>query len=205
MRRWTADTKKADMDFSRITDPPFILETIRTKSTELGFGMASDAMTGALLRTLVGTKPGGRFLELGTGAGQGIAWMLDGMDATSHLISVETDEPLHQFASEIFQRDDRVSLVLGDGGQYLKQIGTHQFDLIFADAWPGKYSHLEEAIASLKPGGLYVIDDMSPQPNWPEGHGLLVDALADALENRNDLRLTKFDWSTGVIIAAKTI
>jgi predicted O-methyltransferase YrrM len=37
--------------------------------------------------------------------------------------------------------------------------------LIFADAWPGKYSDLEKALKLVKPGGFYIIDDMLTQPN----------------------------------------
>ncbi len=50
----------------------------------------------------------------------------------------------------------------------------------------------------LIPGGLYVIDDILTQPNWPEGHA--VKALIELLENRTDFHLTKLNWSTGVII-----
>ena len=55
----------------------------------------------------------------------------------------------------------------------------------------------------LKPGGLYVIDDMLPQPNWPEGHAAKAEALIEILENRTDFHLTKLNWSTGVILMAK--
>jgi hypothetical protein len=72
-----------------------------------------------------------------------------------------------------------------------------------SDAWPGKYSQLDEALAMLKPGGLYVIDDMLPQPNWPEGHAAKAEALIELLENRTDFNLTKMNWSTGVILMAK--
>ena len=44
------------------------------------------------------------------------------------------------------------------------------FDLIFADAIPGKYEHLNETLALLRRGGLYVVDDMLPQPTWPKDH-----------------------------------
>jgi len=43
------------------------------ESEELGFTMGSEPRTGALLRTLAASKPGGRFLELGTGTGVGRA------------------------------------------------------------------------------------------------------------------------------------
>lgn len=51
-----------------------------------GFTMPSDPLTCSLLRTLAAAKPGGQFLELGTGTGLSTAWILDGMDADSTLI-----------------------------------------------------------------------------------------------------------------------
>ena len=58
-------------------------------------------------------------------------------------------------------------------------------------------------MALLKMGGLYVIDDMLPQPNWPEGHEQKAQDLVTNLEDRSDLSVVKMSWSTGVIIAAK--
>ena len=75
--------------------------------------------------------------------------------------------------------------------------------MIFADAWPGKYSEIDEIIDLVKVGGMYIIDDMLSQPNWPEGHQQKVDGLIEYLETRDDLNLTKMNWSTGIIIAAK--
>ena len=57
-----------------------------------------------------------------------------------------------------------------DGSEWLKTYEGPKFDLIFADAWPGKYYDLEETLNLLKDGGFYVIDDMNPAPDWPEGH-----------------------------------
>ena len=55
----------------------------------------------------------------------------------------------------------------------------------------------------LNPGGIYFIDDMLHQPNWPDGHQQNVDDLVAFLEGRDDLNLTKMNWSTGLIIAIK--
>ncbi len=48
---------------------PAAIEEITARTEELGFGMASESRTGALLRTLAASKLGGGFLELGTGTG----------------------------------------------------------------------------------------------------------------------------------------
>ena len=76
-------------------------------------------------------------------------------------------------------------------------------DLIFADTWPGKYNHLEETLSLLKEGGIYVIDDMLPQENWPQGHAEKADNLINYLESRDDLHTSKLSWSTGVMICSK--
>ena len=55
----------------------------------------------------------------------------------------------------------------------------------------------------LKKGGLYLIDDMLPQPNWPDGHSENVRKLMKELELRQDITLTKMDWSTGLVLIAK--
>ena len=84
-----------------------------------------------------------------------------------------------------------------------KEFYQKTFDLIFADAWPGKYSEIDEVLDLIKVGGFYIVDDMTKQPNWPEGHEENVKSLVAYLEKREDLTLTKLNWSTGVIMAVK--
>jgi predicted O-methyltransferase YrrM len=79
----------------------------------------------------------------------------------------------------------------------------HAFDLIFADTPPGKFEALNETLALLKTGGLYVIDDLNPQPGWAEDHFPKVQHLLSVLERREDLVLTKLNWSVGVLVAVK--
>jgi len=62
---------------------------------------------------------------------------------------------------------------------------------------------LEEALTMLKPGGLYIIDDMLPQPNWPQGHDKKAINLEKVLDEREDLSVTKMMWATGIIIGVK--
>lgn len=185
--------------------PPSVLSSLIAATQELGFKMASDELTGTLLRTLAATKPAGKLLELGTGTGLATAWLLDGMDAASTLQTVEQDESLVAVAKQHLAHDPRLTFVMMKGETFIESLPTQQqsFDLIFADTWPGKFRLLEETLSLLKPGGLYVIDDLLPQPNWPEDHPPKVTHLIATLEQRTDLRVTKLNWSTGLILATK--
>lgn len=85
--------------------------------------MASDHATGSLLRTLAASRPGGRFLELGTGTGLASAWLLAGMDAGSRLVTVETEAPVLAVARHHLGSDGRVTFVEGDAADYLRAAG----------------------------------------------------------------------------------
>jgi len=183
--------------------PPAVLKALEQETTTLGFAMASDPQTGCLLKTLAATKPKGTFLELGTGTGISTAWILDGMDRASTLISIDNDEAVTAIARRHLGHDRRVTFHSVDGAVFLATLRELTCDFIFADTWPGKYTHLDEALRLLKPGGLYIIDDLLPQPSWPAGHAAKVPLLVSALESRNDLVVTKLRWSTGVIVATK--
>ncbi len=188
---------------SKIHDVPEIHEEIWRKSKEIGFTMPSDLYIGTLLKTLVSSKPKGRFLELGTGIGLSLSWMIDGMDEKSKLITIDNDSDLTEIAKQYFGKDPRVEIICRDGSEWIKDYREEKFDLIFADAWPGKYSETDELLDLIKIGGFYVIDDMAVQPNWPDGHEKNVEGLVAYLENRNDFSLTKMNWSTGIIIAVR--
>jgi predicted O-methyltransferase YrrM len=185
--------------------PPAALAAIERETQAIGFTMASDLWTGSLLRTLAATRPRGSFLEMGTGTGLATAWLLDGMDAASSLLTVDNDESLVAIARRHLGGDRRVTFAVEDGAARLDALRGEgrAFDLVFADTWAGKYTHLEDALALVKIGGLYVVDDMRPQPNWPADHPAKVAQLIETLASRRDLRTTMLDWSTGIIVAAR--
>ncbi|WP_240486022.1 O-methyltransferase [Anditalea andensis] len=170
---------------------------------ENGFTMSSDQLTCSLLKLLAASKPSGKFLELGTGTGLSTAWILDGMDNNSTLISVDNDGTLLEIAKKHLGNDDRLQLILSDGEDWVYNNLDQRFDYIFADTWHGKYLLLDEVLDMLKEGGFYIVDDMMPQPNWPEGHQEKAVNFVQHLERRSDLKLTKLNWATGIIIAVK--
>lgn len=185
--------------------PPFQLSEIRERTAQLQFSMASDPLVGAMLRTLAASKPGGRFLELGTGTGMATSWLLEGMDAGSTLISVDNDAEIQQVASDCLGGDTRLSLVISGGLEFLRKQKTESFDFVFADAMPGKYEGLEEALEVVKPGGLYVIDDMLPQANWPAGHADRVPVLLEKLAGNNKFEIVPMIWASGVVVAVRKV
>ncbi|MFX0557954.1 O-methyltransferase [Maribacter sp. CXY002] len=191
------------MQDANFKDIPKIHSEIERKSSEIGFTMPSDLYIGSLLKTLISSKKEAHVLELGTGIGLSLSWMIDGLDAKSTLITVDNDPELIEIAEAYFNHDQRVQIVCADGAKWIKNYKGDAFDLIFADAWPGKYSQIDEVLNLVKVGGYYVIDDMAHQPNWPEGHEDNVNRLLEYLEQREDFCLTKMNWSTGIVVAVR--
>jgi predicted O-methyltransferase YrrM len=192
------------MDDHKITRAPAALEAILHDTQQLGFKMGSEPQTGALLRTLAATKPGGRFLELGTGTGIGTAWLLSGMDDNSRLDSVEIDSNVSDIARRHLGKDPRVTFHSADGIAFLKKIPDPRYDLVYADTWPGKFTHLELALSLVRVGGIYFIDDLLPQPTWPAEHASKIRMLIDELEKRPDFVATRLAWSSGIMVLVRT-
>ncbi len=184
---------------------PGVISAIEEATQAIRFTMGSDLLTGSLLRTLAATKPAGTILELGTGTGLGTAWLLDGMDAAARLITVDQNEQTSGIARRFLGKDARVTFVTMEGNSFIDAMLQQRrtFDVIFADMQPGKFQHLEETLSLLKVGGIYVVDDLLPLPTWADEHVSRVAGFIRTLEQRQDLRVTRLNWSTGILMAAK--
>ncbi len=183
--------------------PPRPIPQIQEQTLALKFGIAPEPLTGALLRTLAASRPGGRLLELGTGTGLATAWLLDGMDHTSTLTSVDNDSLVQAVALKCLGDDPRLQLINMNAIEFLGNQAPQSFDLVFADALPGKYEGLDLALAVVKPGGFYVIDDMLPQTNWPAGHAEKVQVLTERLAGQEGFTLVPMVWASGIIVAVR--
>jgi predicted O-methyltransferase YrrM len=193
----------AVMDDLIYITPPRTIPQIQEQTVALKFGMASEPLTGALLRTLAASRPGGRLLELGTGTGLATAWLLDGMDQTSTLTSVDNDSLVQAVALQCLGDDPRLQLMNMNAIDFLRNQTPQSFDLVFADAIPGKYEGLDLALAVVRPGGFYVIDDMLPQTNWPAGHAEKAQVLTERLARQEDFTLVPMVWASGIIVAVR--
>src|SRR5579863_3117503 len=100
---------------------PPAYDSIKKATQACGFLQMSEISTCTLLKTLAASKPSAEFLELGTGTGLATAWILDGMDEDSTLISIDNDETLLAIAKENLGVDKRLTLIAADGGEWIKK------------------------------------------------------------------------------------
>lgn len=181
---------------------PAQLDAILTDAARAGFSMSCEDRTGSLLATLAASKPNGRFLELGTGVGAGAAWLASGMTAGARLITVEADATVQAVARRHLAGDRRIEFIHADADDWLtREAGL--FDFAYVDCRPGKYLRLPDLLALLKPGALYVVDDMLPQETWPDDHQPRVDGFLERLPEIPNWRATPMRWASGLVVAAR--
>ena len=108
------------MNISRIHGKPVLYSKIEQKAREIEFSMPSDIYVGNLLKTLVASKPKGKILEIGTGIGLSLSWMIAGMDKESTLISLDNDSKLITIAKDFFEKDKRIDLICQDASAWIK-------------------------------------------------------------------------------------
>ena len=174
---------------------PPLVAAASARARQSGFLMSCDPAVGRLLAALAAHLPeGARVLELGTGTGVGTAWIVSGLlprtDVT--VTSVEKDPETATAAASgywpsfVGLRCDDALEMLGEG---------ETFDLIFADAPGGKWDGLDRTVAALRPHGLLIVDDMTPEPDWTDSHRAAQDKVRQAL--MSDPRLTSAELSAG--------
>ncbi len=155
---------------------------------------------GALTR-LIGPR---RALELGTGMGLTTYHILSNLPPAGMLDSVESDQALIEVARETVGRDKRLKLHNRLGEDFISDaLGSEGYDLIFADTWPGKYFLLDEVLRMVRPGGVYVIDDMNHSRDWPDGHEEKARNLLAFLKDLDGWTFSYYTFGTGVGIGQK--
>ncbi len=162
---------------------PSIVERARSLAAELEFDIrpegnrpnGSDSgasccinSVGSLLQTLCASLDGANVGEIGTGAGVGAAWLASGLRPGSTLTSVEIDPRLYAEVSKLFASYPSVKLLMGDWRGEFKNHAP--FDLLFADGGGvgnTSQSGWQEVADLVRPSGLLVLDDLTPEELWP--------------------------------------
>lgn len=183
--------------------PSALVNEAQALADAAGFTLSCEPEVGALLGALAAAVPiAGRILELGTGAGVGLAWIEHGLGGRRDvdIVSVDIDAAMHQAAGQI-NWPIPVRFELGDAAEMVRELG--QFDLIFADAPGGKIFKLGRTVEALTPGGVLVFDDMDlTQHHDPDLRAGLAMARERLLSNE-DLVCSELHFSSGVIVAVK--
>jgi demethylmenaquinone methyltransferase/2-methoxy-6-polyprenyl-1,4-benzoquinol methylase len=188
-----------------LTPVPERVRIARERAAAAGFDLSCEDEVGRLLRVLAAAvRPGGRILELGTGTGVGLAWLVSGVEGRDDvaITSVELDPALAAVAAAL-DWPAFVDLRCADALAVLDGVGD--VDLLFADAQGGKTEGLERSILALGPGGLLAVDDMRRRPAdgvhaslWPQLQEVRATLLGD-----DRLAAVEVDWASGLILAAR--
>jgi predicted O-methyltransferase YrrM len=182
---------------------PPVVKAAYDRERKLRFTQSSRPDVGRLLSVLAAMVHScGRVLELGTGAGVGLAWIVHGLGQRNDVTvaSVERD-PQRAALVQAAGWPRWVSIMVGDEAELLGVLGS--FDLIFADTPSSKLENLPATIAALHPGGLLLVDDMDP-PSHENPEGLArITAVRHQLLRDPYLFCAELSLSVGVILAAR--
>lgn len=129
----------------------------------ISFQSSCSTDVGRLLRVLAASVVSGSIGEVGTGAGVGTAWLAAGMGPRAALISIEQDAGRVAAVRRLFAGDTRVTVVHGDWRDLLAR---GPFALLFVDAADAKAGGAGDALGALAPGGVAVLDDLTPKELW---------------------------------------
>jgi len=153
---------------SRTWIPPLVQQAAES-AQRMGFENSCIPEVGRLLSVLAASVYGGTIGEVGTGCGVGAAWLASGLATDSRFVTVEADGERAASAATLFRDHPNVQVLHGDWHAILAH---GPFDLLFVDASPAKYDEPAAVVESLRPGGLIVLDDLTPEECWPlEWHG----------------------------------
>jgi|SRR5437016_4853615 len=182
---------------------PAIVAAAHGRAADARFELSCETEVGGLLACLAAVvPPRGRVLELGTGVGVGLAWLVHGLGDRRDVTVVSVDvDPEVQARARDGAWPDYVRFELGDGATLLPHLGS--FHLVFADAPGGKLSGLRHTIDALCPGGVLVVDDMDLARHADDGLREALAAAREQLVTHPDVVSAELGFSSGVILAVK--
>ncbi len=131
----------------------------------MGFGRSCSIETGRLLCALATQVQAGVVAEIGAGCGVGAAWMVTGLRSGVSFVTVEIDPTRANAVEELFADLPHARVIQGEWQQLLPH---GPFNLLFADAAPAKQGRPELLLEVLRPGGMLVLDDLTPWDRQPE-------------------------------------
>lgn len=145
-------------DYSDVADLPALVAKAAEAARNVQFKNSCAIVYGRLLQMLARHEHDGYIGEIGTGCGVGTAWMLSGASSDTRIVTIEQDPIQVTGARTLFADHPNVTVLHGDG---LELAAHGPFDLLYADALPGKHHSQEVAVSMVRPGGMIVVDDLT--------------------------------------------
>ena len=147
--------------------PPLVERALRL-AERLGFPRSCAPEVGRLLHVLAASRGRARVAEIGTGTGVGAAWIVSALSPQTPFFTTELDPQRAAAARELFADDPNVHVLEGDWRELLPPEAP--FDLLFYDAQKQLRPEQDGALAAglLAPGGIAVLDDLTPGRAGPD-------------------------------------
>ncbi|TCZ79274.1 hypothetical protein E0485_05240 [Paenibacillus albiflavus] len=142
---------------------PTIVETMRAVASSHQFEFSCTDSIGRLLRTLVGQITSGSILEIGTGYGVGAAWIISALSQDVSFYTVDILKKRIAVAKSYLEQSN-VTFITGDWKE-AALYGPYKF--IFADVSSAKQGEADQLVELVEPGGIVLIDDLTPEEYWP--------------------------------------
>lgn len=136
------------------------LRRAREASAEVGANVISPA-AGATLRFLARAIDAKHVVEIGTGVGSALLWVLQGMSAEGQVTTLDSDGERHRLAKELVREaSGRVRFITGRAAEVVPRLADHSYDLVVlsmdsADLNP----MLDQSVRLLRLGGIVVLLD----------------------------------------------
>ena len=170
---------------------PKLLDPIQRDSAALGLSLHIDEEAGGLLRALTATKPGGFVLQMGSGCCAMTAWLADGADITTQVITLVEDGKRAALADKYFADALNITVHRQTPLAFLQDVSANRFNLICIDELPDD-AVIKTALDLLAPAGIFFVIDPAGSPQRAKLHNLF-----DATQ------LFQTAEFAGVIIAAR--
>ncbi len=142
---------------------PPLVEQAQSLASATGFTRSCDPAMGRLLHLLAHGVQQGRIGEIGAGCGVGSAWMVSALAPDASFFTVEADEARAVAVRGLLSPFPQARVIKGDW-QAILEYGP--FALLFADVAESK-ARPDLLIEALVPGGMLVLDDLTPEDQWP--------------------------------------
>jgi predicted O-methyltransferase YrrM len=142
------------------TEIPALVQQAKTLTRRMRFQLSCADEVGRLLHVLAGQVTTGTVGEIGTGCGEGSAWMISALAPSVRFITVEASQERAEACRTMFADYPNVRVLYADWHEILRH---GPFDLLFPDGGGAKQYEPEVVLGALRPGGVAVLDDLIPE------------------------------------------